>query len=341
MTRVWLYEMKKLVTAPAVLGFCVLCLVLNTLITFGYDNERRNDVSAPVNIFAGYSTSALAESDIAHYALTGQNAENVRALYAKLQPVVDAKAERGEAVSPYLGSETVYIHGALFGIVLPVVLAEGCILAMLLALLGVGYENIRNTEHIVYASRAGRGILGAKLAAAVSVAPALFAGLLTLTLLPFFLRFDFAAVWRDYVSSGFNRAVNAYSKPFISWHSFTAAQYLTACIAAAFALVLTFTLMSFAFGALIRNLYHACMTAFAALALAFFGELLLPLGSAIRGIVNMAPLGLWLNAGQWFTDGGVDIIHAHFETWGLAGSLALVSALCGLGAIRFKRRELL
>ena len=338
-----LYEIKKLLTTPAILGFCVLSFIFNTIIILAHDNLAADNIPKPVieNTFAEYQAADQAEAFIFKNHITGKNADNVRALYAKLQPVVDAKAERGEAFSPYFGIYTPYTHSLLFGTVLPAVIAEGCILAMLLSLLNVGYENIRNTEYIVYSSKTGRKIIREKLAASLISVFALFLGLLLLTLSLFFARFDFSAVWNDYVSSAYNNAVQAYSRPFISWGSYTVAQYLTVFIGAAFTLVVCFTIMGFALGCFIRNLYGSCMAAVSICGLMFFTELLLPIGSTLRGLLNMSPVGLWLNAGHWFTDGEADIIHAHFETIGLAGSLIIFSMLCIIGATRFRRRELL
>ena len=221
----------------------------------------------------------------------------MRALYEKLQPAVDAKAERGEALSPYLGSYTPDIHSALFGTLLPAIVAEGCLLAMLLGLLSIGFENICNTEHIVYASRTGRGIFRAKLAASVPAALGLLAVLVAGSLLPFFARFDFSAAWGDYVSSAYNRAVFSYSRLFITWNGYTIAQYLAAFITAVFALAVVFVLLGFATGALVRSPYAACMAAVTICLLLFLLEMTLPVGSILRGIFNMSPVGLWLNAG--------------------------------------------
>ena len=339
------YESKKLITAPAIVGFCVFCLVLNLLITLGHENLvkdiDRASIPAAENIYETYVAADQAEAFISRYHIPERNAENVRALYAKLQPVTDAKAERGEALSPYFGKLTPYMHSTLFGTLLPAVVAEVCLLAMLLGLLSIGYEYTRNTEHVVYASRTGRGVFRAKLAASVLTALGLFALLLAGTLLPFFARFDFSAVWSDFVSSAYNAAVQAYSRPLITWHNFSVEQYLAAFIIAAIALALVFTLLGFTLGALVRNLYAACMASVSVCGLLVFARSLSPIGSHLRGIVNMSPVGLWLNAGQWFTDGEADIVHAHFETLGLAGSFIIIAIVCALGAVRFRRRELL
>jgi len=55
------YEIKKLLTAPAVLGFCAFCLVLNLLMTLSHENYvndmNRADIPAAENIYAEYSTA--------------------------------------------------------------------------------------------------------------------------------------------------------------------------------------------------------------------------------------------------------------------------------------------
>ncbi|MCU6712576.1 hypothetical protein M6D81_28145 [Paenibacillus sp. J5C_2022] len=49
---------------------------------------------------------------------------------------------------------------------------------------------------------------------------------------------------------------------------------------------------------------------------------------------------MWLNVGDWFTDGYADILWANFEVIGVAVSLAILTALSELAIALFKRRDL-
>lgn len=339
----WL-ELKKVLLAPALVGFAALCLIVNTVIIFSYDisvDDTRYDVSALNDLFDGYDTGDIADTYVARGALSGAGEARVRGKYAALQTVVNEKGAKDESLSPYFGESSAYLHTLLFQVVLGAVATEACAIALFAALIGAGYESARGTEGIVYASKTGRNMLRAKLLSALAAAGAFFLLLAALTLALFFARFDWSAVWGEHVCSLFNRAVNERWKPFITWRSFTVRELLLASLGIAAGLSFCFALLGFSAGVLIRSGYAACVAAAAACGLMFTVEPLAPVGTIWRSALNLTPVQLIANIGSWFTDGPGDILWANFEGWGLTVSFAILAAL-SLAAVRsFKRRSLL
>jgi hypothetical protein len=339
---IFLYELKKLLLAPVVIGFIALCLVLNAVVTASlYKPDELPPPAEPPNVFAGYSAIEQGEWYITKYQIVGREAANIRAKYAKLQPVIDEKAASGDALSPYFGEYTRQYHEILFSILLRLIIAEGCVLALFLALLSSGFENINGTEMTAYASKIGRRLYVPKLAASVTAVVVCLVVLLAVSLAIFFARFDFSGVWGDNVSSGFNGAVGHYGLPFTTWHSFTVGGYFLATLLAAFALALVFALFAFAIGLFLRNSYAAIVTAIAALAALFLLFKASPIGSLWRGVFGFTPVSLVWQSPAWFTEGCEDVIWANFETIGLAAALAVTAALLLFAAKIFKKRELL
>jgi hypothetical protein len=336
------YELKKLLSVPAVIGFFALCLMVNAVIALADPSDYGYQSGAePVNVFEGYQAGALAERYIEKYGVTDGSAENIRAKYAELQSVIDEKAANGDALSRYFGEPTPYRHSLLFGTMFTVLIAQSCLLALFFALVSVTYENARNTEQIVFSSKEGRRILRVKLTASLTAAAALTAVLFAVSLFVFFVRFDWRSVWRENVSSGFNFTLGEYGKPFITWHSFTVAGYLRAELGAAFLLALSFCLLGYAVGVLARSGYGAFIAAVAVIAVLAFSEPLFSAGSVVRSALNLSPVGLWRNCGAWFTDGGANIVWANFEGVGLAASLIVLSLAVLTISKTFKRREIL
>jgi hypothetical protein len=183
--------------------------------------------------------------------------------------------------------------------------------------LSTGYENRRNTEGVIYTSRTGRSILRQKILASLTAATAFFAVILGATLAPYFLRFDYSAVWGDNVSSLFNSAVGDAFKPFITWFSVSVSQlvWLYAAMTAGFAAC--FARLGFAVGVFVRSSYRAAIVSVALCALMFGAEPLFPYGGAVRSLMNLTPVQLIVNIGDWFTDGYADILWRGFETKGL------------------------
>ncbi|MDR1953782.1 MAG: hypothetical protein LBQ21_04820 [Clostridiales Family XIII bacterium] len=336
------YELRKVALLPAIIGFAALCLIVNVLIIAAYERPLSDDAQTRelTDVFEGLRASSIADSYVSKHDLSGAREANVRAKYEKLQPVIDAKAARDDALSVYLGPDSYSVHGQLFGRVLPAVIAEGCLIALFLALLCSGYEHIHNTEAIVYTSKPGRNIIRTKFLAALTGGLGLFCLILVVTLSIFFARFDFSPAWNENVSSGFNFAVGLFGKPFITWESCTVLQYLWASVGAAAGLVVCFCLLGYAVGTFIRNVYLSCLAAILLCGAMLIARPLLQIGGIPRGIINLTPLWLWANSGEWFTDGGADILWARFEGIGIATSLILLAAATVVAAARFKRRNL-
>lgn len=337
----WL-ELKKLILSPAMIGLVILCIVCNAVIAIASYNDYSADHKAEaVNIFADFKTSEIAEGYIWKYNITGKNAENIRNKYKKLQPVIDKKAANGDALSTYFSEQTHYYHSTLFKTMFMAMIAESCLLALFAALISVTYENLRGTEPVIYASKVGRRVLRTKLCASLTTTVALTAIILGVSLCIFFLRFNFADVWKHNVSSMFNYAVNEYGKPFITWHSFTVEGYLWATISITFGVAVCFCLLGYAAGVFVRNGYRAFITTALVAGISFLAKPLFPIGSISRTIWDLTPVWLWKNSGIWFTDGGADIIWANFESVGLFASLAVLSIFAFIATKIFKKKELL
>lgn len=340
--RMYLYEFKKILLTPAIIGVALLCPIFNiVLVCAHYDDTDFQSDSQAVNIFEDFDASNIAEGFIAKHHVTGSNADNIRKKYAKLQPIIDEKAVNGDALSNYFREQTYYRHGLLFGTMFLVITAESCLLALFAALVSVTYENTRNTEHIVCASKVGRRIVQSKLCASLTAAVCLTAIILALTLGVFFAKFDFSGVWGDNVSSAFNFAAYSYAIPFITWHSFTIAEYFWAVIGALFSLTICFCLMGYSIGIFAKTSYGAFIGSILVVVLPFIVKPLFSIGSITLSALNLTPTNLCLNSAEWFTDGNAGILWANFESVGLAISIAVLAFASFTAAKIFRKRELL
>lgn len=335
------FELNKLIFQPAMIIFVVLSIVLNAVIAIAsYNDYRSNYEGEMVNIFEGLKANEFAESYISKYGITGKHAENIRNLYEKLQPVIDEKAANGDALSYYFGEQTYYHHSTLFQTMFMAIIAECCLLAMFASLISITYENLRGTEQVIHATKISWDILRSKLLASLTAAILTSAIIMGFSLFIYFLRFDFSQVWHENVSSMFNFAVNEYGKPFITWQSFTVSTYLWAMISITLGMSVCFCLLGYVSGLYVHNSYGAFITAMLVAVSPFFVKEFFPIGSITRGIMGISPIWLWLNSGEWFTDGGQDIIWANFECLGVIGSLAFLSILSVIGIKKYKKREL-
>ena len=337
------HELRKLFTGAALWIFVVLCVAFN-MWTMPTWLNRDFDTTTPFheNVFENFNTSILA--DMYSSGLTGSISERMRAKFYALQPVVDEKALAGYSYSPYFGEYTFLMHQNLFGTfgVMGRLLLQGMLLATLLALLGMGYEKINNTEHGVYATRTGRKILRYKIVASLVAGIGIYVLLATVTLATYFTIFDFSGVWSSSVSSGFN--FDGGGMPFTTWHSFTVASYLWASLGVSLGLVLCFSLMGAAVGTLSKNGYIGFLIVVLINAVCLL-LIMFPTSSYIHYAAFLTPIRLWLSNNYdvnnlWFTDGGHNILWRNFELWGTGISLLLLTVLCILAVKFFEKRNI-
>jgi hypothetical protein len=338
---IFLFETKKLLLTPVMIGCIVISLLLNMVIIIAYDNMEVDRNMKPNNVFEGLNASDIAQGRIDVTGAKGEQADRIREKYTRLQLVIDEKAANGDALYAYFYDETYYLHSLLFGTIFFAIIGESCLLALFSVLLSVTYENLRSTENIVYASKVGRSVMRYKLPASLVSTVICTAILLFGTLSVFLLKFDFSGVWNDNVSSSFNMAVHSFGKPFITWQSFSVGGYFWAVIGTSLALALSICLFGYAFGMAVKNATFAFIGPVIVLALMFLVRQLLPVGSVIRGFFALLPVNLWLDSSEWFTDASADILWANFETIGTVGSLALFSVVSIISTKIFRRREII
>jgi hypothetical protein len=293
------------------------------------------------DVFDGYTTDHIAKRYISFLELSGLTATLMEGKYQRLQYAVDAHFEAGDSMDVYFAEATYWRHRQLFSVVMGSLLFQGILLAALIMLLSLGYEHSAKTDLMVYATKTGRRVNHAKFIAAVTLALVAYAILAVVTLTVYFALNPMGGVWESSVSSGFNFVQSmGIVRPFVTWHSFTVATYFVASIGISLGLVLCFALMGYIIGSLTNNSYIG----FIALFLLNFALLILPgeiFGATMPTFISSyTPIWLVFQRGMWFTDGGPNILWAHFETVGVLASIGILAVLCLVAWRLFKGRNL-
>jgi len=384
--RIYLYELKKLVSSVTVWAFMVGCLLFNLVLIINSDDDYADFVNAvsentgyildksfyeslsqittsdeqysyyleqlkqetygATDIFDGYDTKYIGEKYINAAGLTGYFAKAMRNKYLALQKVVNKKAEEDESLTLYFAGATYFRHQFLFHTLMGWLFTEGALLAVLLALLSTGYENIYQTENIVYSTKKGRWVLKTKLAASVSAGLGAYVLLALLTFFVYFGINKYDNIWNSSISSLFNyrKDLIAGIRPFVTWHSVSVLSYFFAMLALGAGLILCFCQMAYGIGLIVRNSYMAFLVFLLANAISIAIPVQIPqssqLGYAIKYLFVLSPVGLWLKHGLWFTDGDIEVIWPCFETLGLCVSFVALTVFCLFTVIFFRKRDL-
>jgi len=357
--RLYKWELAKLLSAPAMWVFAALCLIFNILIIAGesYGAPNANELSRRLyktsetrysdgfDVFENYDTSYIADAFVKTLRLRGGAESAVRYKYEKLQAAVIRNAETDVGTDIYADVYTKFaVHGTLFRTVLPPLLTEAALFALLSALLTHGNEHRHKTEPVVYASKTGRGITRHKQAAALTVSAIGFILLFGLTLAVHFSVWDFSGFWRSNVQSVNNFIFDeAGQRPFITWISLNVAQYLAAVLILGFALTTVFCLIGGFAGLLTRNTYMGFILIML-IAVATIAAIIFCANNGL-GLVYItllfSPVAAWFSSPGWLTDMGSWGAIPFHETVTISLNLLLFSVITILAARRFKRKDVL
>lgn len=295
------------------------------------------------NVFDGYDAGELAAYYGERLAASPTASAFVERKYALLQERIDHLALTGAAMDFYAGPATFAAHSFLFGTLMPAVIAEGALVAMLGIVYLLGCEQQMRTAAVVYASRTGRRLVRAKVAAGMTAGLACYALLAGATLAVFTLLYDCAGVWGASVSSQFNVIMEGLTaRPFITWADFTVAQYLAASLALGAVIVAACGLVAAVAGAMVRGAYRAALVAAAVLVGALTASLLLAdAGCWVAAtLFDLLPVRIWIRSHMWFTDGGTWTLVPWQEVVGALAGTALLGVLLALIMRMQERKDL-
>lgn len=295
------------------------------------------------NVFDGYDAGELAAYYGERVAASPTASAFVERKYALLQERIDHLALTGAAMDFYAGPATFAAHSFLFGTLVPAVIAEGALVAMLGIVYLLGCEQQMRTAAVVYASRTGRRLVRAKVAAGMAAGLACYALLAGATLAVFALLYDCAGVWGASVSSQFNVIMEGLTaRPFITWADFTVAQYLAASLALGAVIVAACGLVAAVAGAMVRGAYRAALVAAAVLVGALTASLLLAdAGCWVAAtLFDLLPVRIWIRSHMWFTDGGAWTLVPWQEVVGALAGTALLGVLLALIMRMQERKDL-
>lgn len=256
--------------------------------------------------------------------------------YEKVKSAIARKNASGETDSVAFASRTDQIFGYASGTLGRLLLAESVVVAVLVILFSVSYEQISNTDLLLYSTKEGRKKLAqSKITAAFIVAVAAFALIFGYGYGLYFSLNDFSHVWDEPVSS-VNNFVELVSGriPVVAWGKLTFGGYFILSTVLGLALMTVF----FAFAASLGLLFKDSYLAFGAIAFGAFLNIILifmpPFSILIYYIVYLFPTGTVFSMPAWFQYGGTATLFAYQEVLCTVIWLA-VSAGVLFGSMRY------
>lgn len=338
------WELKKLCTVPMFAVFLLLCLGVNSFLILGnrvgndggsyvdyvaavtgeiggqmgrefdgalaqskataYRETLISETYGATDILERYDTSQIYEYYTSLYQISGSAAQRLERKYEWLQGSADQLAARDASLSLSAAGMTKPLLDSLFKVLCRMVITQGMILGVMMALHSYGYEGLSRTEAGVYASRTGRAVQKSKLAASAIGALAAYALLAAGSLLVFVLAWNLGPIWSASMSSQFYyvRATGVVF-PFLTWSHFTVGAYLGATLLLGGAMVLIFHLLGFGAGLIMGNTYYGFVLCFLFVVLEFGALMVCGNGGfwSLYQIIQWTPIALWCGQNLWFT----------------------------------------
>lgn len=374
------HETKKLWSVPMFAIFTVLCLIINNLLclpgesskyisyigsvyedTGGVmgddfteklcglpDNEYKDrlivNTAGAEDIFEDFDASEIGNHYIGLYNIGGTAADIIDSKYKKLQYSVNALAKTDASLSVYAAEETESLHERLFRTVIRAAVAEGIIIAALMALYLSGCERQKGTACSIYSTKTGRKIQWIKAITGGIWAVSVYTLLIAAAVLAFSALNSMGGIWSSSVSSQFNKIYSVgYSIPFITWRPFTLLKYTLASASLGAVTVIIAYIIAFSAGILCSDTYKGFLFLFSATVLnfgifIFSGDSKLWL---IYQLMHWTYIPLWWFEPLWFTDMGAGAMVPWQECCSAAACLITGAFLLKTSLRRFGRKDVI
>lgn len=293
------------------------------------------------NTLADLDTAELARLYLGLYQPGGGLAGLLEKKYAALQDAVDALGGEGAALSVYAARDTDRQFQRLYD-GLHAALTESAFLALLLGIYTMGMERLCRTDSLLLSAKRGRKTALEKGAAAWIAAAGSYLLFIGFFLAAYGIFWEGTFFWNANVASQFHTVQEAvFTKPFLTWGSFTLGEYFAAQMGLSLGLLLVFSLMGSAAGLWLKNSYIAFLAVFAFLFAQFAAPMLLSDAGCWNGYIaaTFFPAVLWHTQPLWFTDGGISTVVPWQESWGICLNLVLWAGIFLLAYRRFRRKD--
>lgn len=349
-------EVKKLLQERIFLIFIILCLCLNIGICFSTPDVRAtvNKTSANGLDLQGEKIYDTLDANVIgsyyyneRYINSSVLNQWMKAKYEKLQIFIDQLNMQDADLSFFAGEITPLVHKALFAYQLKALLLESIIIISLLGLRAFSMEQQAEMVSLVYCSRRGRKIARDKIIAngIVSALYCLFLNFISLVI--FFISWDFGRLWDANMASSFNYIIDSsdpiLAKPFITWANFTLKKYFSCSMMLFVGVLFAWWLLTNFVAVIVRNNRCAGIVLAAMLCLPFFGLILFPqLHLSRLFYLDTLTLCTVIYCNQWwFTDLGNYSLFAYQEVWTVLMHILIMAAGLRAGLWYFKQKELI
>ena len=295
--------------------------------------------NASVDLIKSYeelNIKEIGENLIESYGLSGQAAEMAREHYEKLAERFEEIKSTEEHKSLFFLGSTYRMHSQLFKETFSKCIYEIMIIVVLMTAYLINFEFDNRTNLLVYSTKRGRKNIKDKFVVCVMSSLVIGGIILGITLISYFLTFDYSKIWNIPISTAFNWE---YKYPYISLfnHTFLQRLLLTCFIVLICAVI--FCTIALIICSLIKNSYLVIFIFFILFGISLIVPQMISKSSALSIYSHYHVFQLILNPHMWFMDMG-PFMMKNYEVITLVTNMIIVSIGAVLTIKRFKKEDI-
>lgn len=299
-------------------------------------NLYKNVAIENIKAYEKLDIMEMAEGAIYDHRLSGKAADRVREVYRSLVPRFEELKANEEHRNIYFVGDIYKTHSLLYRNIMVKVIFEIIIFVLLTISLLINYERDNNTIDLVCTTKRGRNLIKDKLLVCLVTAIIGTSVILGITLIMYFIVFDYSKVLSVPISSALNWELT----PMISWFNISVGEYLALSILVVFILAIIFTLISFVICSILKNSYKTFFVFFILFGFIFMIQKFISNSSGILVASHYNVVIMTLNPHMWFREAGPFMSDKYFEVLTLATN-GLLSIVMSIWCVkRFKKENI-
>lgn len=278
----------------------------------------------------------MGEGSIEAYGLRGQAAEIARKNYENLDNRFEEIKSTKEHKNLFFLGSTYKMHSLLFKETFLKCIYEILIIVALMTAYLVNFEFDNKTNLLVYSTRRGRKNIKDKFAVGLISSLIVSGIILGITLLSYFLTFDYSEIWNIPIATAFNWE---YKYPYISLFNHTFLQRLLLSCLIVLICAVIFCTISFIICSLIKNSYLVIFIFFIVFGMSLIGPQIISKSSVLLIYSCYNVFQLILSPHMWFMDMG-PFMMKNYEAITLTTNILIVFIVAVLTINKFKKEDI-
>ena len=290
-----------------------------------------------VTSYESIDIMAVAKNEIKMYGLTGGAKDLVYKNYEKLSERFDDLVKNKEHKNLFFLGDVYRTHTLLFRDIFSKCIYEIIILVVLITSYLINYEFDNKTSLLVYSTKRGRNNTKDKFIVCIIAAIILSLIIIGVTLLAYFITFDYSKLYNVQISSAFNWE---YKFPYISWFNISFIMQTVLCTVVVTIASVIFSAITFIISKLVKNSYIVFFIFFIIFGCFMILPTIIGSNSSLFIYSHYSIFNLILNPHIWFIGFNPITMSKYYEVITIITSTLIVA----LGSIfvfkRFKKQDL-